>query len=101
VPRDPARTRRGCRGRARRGTAGRDLPARAVRGQSRPAVRAAGGADMNLPLIARGKVREIYDASTQAAPDQLLMVASDRISAYDHVLPTPIPDKGRILTALS
>jgi phosphoribosylaminoimidazole-succinocarboxamide synthase len=54
-----------------------------------------------LPLVARGKVREIYDASTPAAPDRLLLVASDRISAYDHVLPTPIPDKGRVLTALS
>ena len=44
-----------------------------------------------------GKVRDLYEA-----PDGLLlMVASDRISAYDHVLPTPIPDKGRILTALS
>ena len=50
-----------------------------------------------LPLVARGKVREIYDAGD----GRLLMVASDRISAYDHVLPTPIPDKGRILTALS
>jgi phosphoribosylaminoimidazole-succinocarboxamide synthase len=57
------------------------------------------GAD--LPLVARGKVREIYDASTPAAPDRLLLVASDRISAYDWVLPTPIPDKGRVLTALS
>jgi phosphoribosylaminoimidazole-succinocarboxamide synthase len=56
---------------------------------------------IDLPLIARGKVREIYDASTPAAPDRLLLVASDRISAYDHVLPTPIPDKGRVLTALS
>jgi phosphoribosylaminoimidazole-succinocarboxamide synthase len=54
-----------------------------------------------MPLVGRGKVREIYDASTPAAPDRLLMVASDRISAYDSVLPTPIPDKGRILTALS
>jgi phosphoribosylaminoimidazole-succinocarboxamide synthase len=52
---------------------------------------------VNLPLLARGKVREIYDAG----PDRLLLVASDRISAYDHVLPTPIPDKGRVLTALS
>ena len=44
-----------------------------------------------------GKVRDLY-----AAPDGLLlMVASDRISAYDFVLPTPIPDKGRILTQLS
>jgi phosphoribosylaminoimidazole-succinocarboxamide synthase len=50
-----------------------------------------------LPLVARGKVREIYDAG----PDRLLLVASDRISAYDHVLPTPIPDKGRVLTQLS
>ena len=55
----------------------------------------------DLPLVARGKVREIYDASTPAAPDRLLLVASDRISAYDHVLPTPIPDKGRVLTQLS
>jgi phosphoribosylaminoimidazole-succinocarboxamide synthase len=56
---------------------------------------------IDLPLVARGKVREIYDASSPAAPDQLLLVASDRISAYDHVLPTPIPDKGRVLTQLS
>ncbi|SDC16981.1 phosphoribosylaminoimidazole-succinocarboxamide synthase [Geodermatophilus telluris] len=52
---------------------------------------------MDLPLVARGKVREVYDAGD----DRLLLVASDRISAYDHVLPTPIPDKGRVLTQLS
>jgi phosphoribosylaminoimidazole-succinocarboxamide synthase len=52
---------------------------------------------VDLPLLARGKVREIYDAG----PGRLLLVASDRISAYDHVLPTPIPDKGRVLTQLS
>jgi phosphoribosylaminoimidazole-succinocarboxamide synthase len=52
---------------------------------------------IDLPLVARGKVREIYDAGG----DRLLLVASDRISAYDHVLPTPIPDKGRVLTQLS
>ena len=52
---------------------------------------------IDLPLVARGKVREIYDAGS----DRLLLVASDRISAYDHVLPTPIPDKGRVLTQLS
>jgi phosphoribosylaminoimidazole-succinocarboxamide synthase len=47
--------------------------------------------------LAAGKVRDMY-----AGPDGLLLVvASDRISAYDHVLPTPIPDKGRVLTALS
>jgi phosphoribosylaminoimidazole-succinocarboxamide synthase len=56
---------------------------------------------LDLPLVARGKVREVYDSSTPAHPDRLLLVASDRISAYDHVLPTPIPDKGRVLTALS
>ena len=52
---------------------------------------------IDLPLLARGKVREVYDAGD----DRLLLVASDRISAYDHVLPTPVPDKGRVLTALS
>src|SRR3954452_21002230 len=52
---------------------------------------------LDLPLIARGKVREIYDAGA----GQLLLVASDRLSAYDAVLPTPIPDKGRVLTQLS
>ncbi|MGY1734317.1 phosphoribosylaminoimidazolesuccinocarboxamide synthase [Geodermatophilus sp. SYSU D01045] len=52
---------------------------------------------LDLPLVARGKVREVYDAGS----GRLLLVASDRISAYDHVLPTPIPDKGRVLTRLS
>jgi phosphoribosylaminoimidazole-succinocarboxamide synthase len=46
--------------------------------------------------LAAGKVRDLY-----AAGDDLLVVASDRVSAYDVVLPTPIPDKGRVLTALS
>jgi phosphoribosylaminoimidazole-succinocarboxamide synthase len=47
--------------------------------------------------LTSGKVRDLY-----AVDDELLlMVASDRISAYDHILPTPIPDKGRILTAMS
>ncbi len=49
-----------------------------------------------LPVYARGKVRDVY-----ALGDQLLIVATDRLSAYDHVLPTPIPDKGRVLTQLS
>jgi phosphoribosylaminoimidazole-succinocarboxamide synthase len=44
----------------------------------------------------RGKVRDIYDLG-----DRLVIVASDRISAFDWVLPTPIPDKGRILTGLT
>ncbi len=45
---------------------------------------------------ARGKVRDIYDFG-----DKLLIVATDRLSAFDVVLPTPIPDKGRVLTQLS
>lgn len=49
-----------------------------------------------LPVFIRGKVRDVYDLG-----DQLLMVASDRISAFDYVLPTPIPDKGKILTQIS
>jgi phosphoribosylaminoimidazole-succinocarboxamide synthase len=52
---------------------------------------------MPFDLVARGKVREVY----AVGDDRLLLVASDRISAYDAVLPTPIPDKGRVLTALS
>src|SRR5580704_15054477 len=49
-----------------------------------------------LNLRARGKVRDIYELG-----DQLLIVATDRLSAFDVVLPTPIPDKGRVLTQLS
>jgi phosphoribosylaminoimidazole-succinocarboxamide synthase len=50
----------------------------------------------DLKLIARGKVREMYELE-----GDLVMVASDRVSAYDVVLPTPIPDKGRVLTQMS
>ena len=50
----------------------------------------------DLPLVHRGKVREIY-----ALEDDLLMVSSDRISTYDVIHPTPIPDKGKVLTGLS
>ena len=46
-----------------------------------------------------GKVRDLY--TSESEDDVVLVVASDRISAYDHVLPTPIPDKGAVLTALS
>jgi phosphoribosylaminoimidazole-succinocarboxamide synthase len=49
-----------------------------------------------LKLRARGKVRDIYELG-----DQLLIVATDRLSAFDVVLPTPIPDKGHVLTQLS
>jgi phosphoribosylaminoimidazole-succinocarboxamide synthase len=57
----------------------------------------------DLPLIASGKVREMYDlaGASELAPAPLLMVASDRISTYDAVHPTPIPDKGKVLTGLS
>jgi phosphoribosylaminoimidazole-succinocarboxamide synthase len=56
----------------------------------------------DLPLIASGKVREMYDLGRpEPQPPALLMVASDRISTYDAVHPTPIPDKGKVLTGLS
>ncbi len=48
-------------------------------------------------LVAQGKVRDVY----RAGDDELLLVATDRISAFDVVLPNPIPDKGRVLTGLS
>ena len=54
----------------------------------------------DLPLIAKGKVREMYDLGGSDG-GELLMVASDRISTYDAVHPTPIPDKGKVLTGLS
>jgi len=51
---------------------------------------------IGLTPVARGKVRDIYDLG-----DKLLIVATDRLSAFDVILPTPIPDKGRVLTQLS
>ena len=48
------------------------------------------------PLVKSGKVREVFDLG-----DSFLFVATDRVSAYDSILPTPIPDKGRVLTQLS
>jgi phosphoribosylaminoimidazole-succinocarboxamide synthase len=52
---------------------------------------------VGLPKLRSGKVRDVY----QVGDDRLLMVASDRISAFDVILPEPIPDKGRVLTAVS
>ena len=52
---------------------------------------------LNLPLVHRGKVRDVY----QVNDNELLLVATDRISAFDCVMPTAIPRKGAILTALS
>lgn len=54
-------------------------------------------ATIDLPHVATGKVRDIYDAGD----DRLLIVTSDRISAFDVVMDQPIPDKGRVLTAIS
>jgi phosphoribosylaminoimidazole-succinocarboxamide synthase len=51
---------------------------------------------LDLKLLSTGKVREIYEWD-----DELLMVASDRISTYDVVMPTPIPDKGKVLNRMS
>src|SRR5581483_9806978 len=52
--------------------------------------------EIDLPLFIKGKVREVYDLG-----GQLLMVSSDRISAYDYVLPTPVTDKGKVLNQIS
>ena len=51
----------------------------------------------SLPLAARGKVRDIY----AVGDDKLLIVTTDRLSAYDVILPTPVPEKGRVLTELA
>ncbi len=55
------------------------------------------GAVTDYPIILEGKVRQVREVDA----GRLLIVATDRISAYDWIMPTPIPDKGRILTALS
>ena len=83
----------------------RRLPARGPGGRHGGRLRGADGfpvrpvtypAGVPLPLLTQGKVRELYELG-----DDLLMVASDRISTYDVVHPTPIPDKGKVLTGLS
>lgn len=51
----------------------------------------------SLKFLHRGKVRDIYALDV----DKLLIVQTDRLSAFDMILPTPVPDKGRILTAMS
>ena len=53
---------------------------------------------LGLPLLHAGKVRELYALED---PGLMLMVATDNVSAYDHVLDSPIPDKGVVLTQLS
>src|SRR5690606_11877542 len=51
---------------------------------------------LSVPLLRRGKVRDVYDLG-----DALLMVATDRVSAFDVILPQPIPRKGEVLTLIS
>jgi phosphoribosylaminoimidazole-succinocarboxamide synthase len=53
--------------------------------------------EADFKMVARGKVRDIYEYG----PDELLIVTSDRISAFDVILPSPIPGKGRVLTQVS
>lgn len=53
--------------------------------------------DIGLPLVHSGKVRDVYDAGS----GRLLLVASDRLSAFDVVMAEPVPDKGRVLTAMT
>jgi len=57
--------------------------------------------DLPLPNHRRGKVRDVYDAATLDGAPVTLLIASDRLSAFDVVMPTGIPDKGRVLTQLS
>jgi len=52
----------------------------------------------SLKLFGRGKVRDVYEGTS---PDRLLIVTTDRISAFDYILPTGIPDKGRVLTQMT
>lgn len=57
---------------------------------------------LDLPVIRRGKVRDVYELPADADGEpRVLMVASDRISAFDVIMPTPIPGKGRLLTEIS
>ena len=71
-------------------------PRRPLRRRRRHAVTGGAGA-LDLPQVHSGKVRELYDAGD----DRLLMVASDRVSAFDVIMAEPIPDKGRVLTAMT
>lgn len=59
------------------------------------------GTDLNLPGKRSGKVRDVYELPADENGPRLLIIASDRISAFDVVMPTPIPGKGRVLTELS
>src|SRR5712691_1823380 len=81
------------RPRARRREEGSRMREVVVGGQDAAAVMET---HLDLPLFSRGKVRDIYDLG-----EHLLIVATDRLSAFDVVLPTGIPDRGKVLTGLS
>src|SRR4051812_48045045 len=53
--------------------------------------------ELPLPLLRRGKVRDVYDAG----PDTVLLVATDRVSAFDVVMNEPVPFKGKVLTQIT
>ena len=58
-------------------------------------------ASLNLPGLRRGKVRDVYTLPQSPGPDRVLIVATDRLSAFDVIMPTPVPGKGKILTQIS
>src|SRR5207302_5294991 len=72
------------------------IPRTQAGGSAKLAVAPGSTEGLIVELVHSGKVRDVY-----ADGDDLILVASDRVSVYDVVLPTPIPDKGKILTALS
>jgi len=63
--------------------------------------RAVTATDLNLPAKRSGKVRDVYDLPPDAQGPRLLIIATDRISAFDVVMPTPVTGKGKLLTELS
>ncbi len=57
--------------------------------------------DLPLPILRRGKVRDVYRCTTAGGEDAVLLVATDRVSAFDVVMPTPVPGKGVLLTRIA
>ena len=99
APALPRRAGGGSRRHPRRGRARRGLRPHPHLAPRRPLRRRSGGPGMSieLPKVLSGKVRELYDAGE----DRLLMVASDRVSAFDVIMAEPIANKGRVLTAMT
>src|SRR4029453_6207352 len=93
----PFRARRRRPGHARRRRARRGLRSRSRAAQRRQRVRRDGSRRVTFTKIYSGKVRDLYDAPAAS----LVLVASDRMSAFDVVMAEPVPDKGRVLTAMS